>query len=191
MVQELTSPPAREYWVYHNVTSFLASIVFAYALFQTNIFREFLSSLGAYGYLGSFLTGIFFVSSFTVVPATAALILFSENLDFLLVGIFAGAGATIGDFFVFRFVEDGLGKDLRQLFTRVGNGRVLRIFQSKFFGILTPVIGALIIASPLPDELGVGLLGISRMDWRGFLVLSFVLNSVGIAAFLGVVGIVS
>jgi hypothetical protein len=190
MVQEL-KPPIKEYWVFHNITTFLASIVFAFALFQTDFFGMMLASLGAYGYIGSFFVGIFFVTSFTVIPATAVLILLAGNLNFMAVAIFAAVGASIGDFFIFRFVRDGLAKDLQRLFAGVGNGRIFHIFHSKFFGALTPVIGAFIIASPLPDEFGIGLLGISDMDNKIFVALSFILNVIGISILLGAIYVFS
>ena len=45
---------------------------------------------------------------------------------------------------------------------------------------LLPVVGAVIIASPLPDELAAGFLGLSSMKVWKFLVLSFLLNALGI-----------
>jgi uncharacterized membrane protein YdjX (TVP38/TMEM64 family) len=42
------------------------------------------------------------------------------------------------------------------------------------------VLGAIIIASPLPDEMGVGLMGISKLKTSQFILLSFVLNAIGI-----------
>jgi hypothetical protein len=51
-----------------------------------------------------------------------------------------------------------------------------------YFGWLAPVVGALVIASPLPDELGITLLGIARLrNWQ-FVVLSFIFNFAGIFA---------
>ena len=41
-------------------------------------------------------------------------------------------------------------------------------------------MGGLIIASPFPDELGIGLLGFSKMRTRWFVLLSFTFNFIGI-----------
>jgi hypothetical protein len=43
-----------------------------------------------------------------------------------------------------------------------------------------PTIGAIIIISPFPDEIGVALMGLTRMNKLSFLVLTYILNSVGI-----------
>jgi hypothetical protein len=42
------------------------------------------------------------------------------------------------------------------------------------------VFGAVIIASPLPDEAGVSLLSLSKLKNWQFILLSFVLNATGI-----------
>ncbi|MCC7436766.1 hypothetical protein IT402_02755, partial [Candidatus Nomurabacteria bacterium] len=65
-------------------------------------------------------------------------------------------------------------------FMKLGGTGLSRIISTPYFAWLAPVIGAIIIASPLPDEIGVGLIGISKMKNWQFLVLSFVLNSLGI-----------
>ena len=54
------------------------------------------------------------------------------------------------------------------------------LFKFKFFRWLTWLIGGLIIASPLPDELGISLLGFSKAKTSLFIVLSFVFNFLGI-----------
>jgi len=45
---------------------------------------------------------------------------------------------------------------------------------------MLPVTGAVIIASPFPDELGVTLLGLSRVRNIHFLVVTYLLNTIGI-----------
>lgn len=173
-------------YVYHNITAFLASVVLTWALWEAHILQDGIARIDGYGYISIFAIGMAFVSSFTVVPASAALVLIGGQLHIVVAAVVAGAGATVGDYFIFRFVRDGLTADLRQLFRGVGRFRIARVFHSRYFSMITPVIGAIIVASPLPDELGVGLLGLSRMSERAFLWISFILNSLGIWALLTV-----
>ncbi|HEY4478659.1 MAG TPA: hypothetical protein VI775_02350, partial [Candidatus Paceibacterota bacterium] len=49
-----------------------------------------------------------------------------------------------------------------------------------FLKWLSPLIGAFIIASPLPDELGVALLGMSKIRIAVLIPLSFTMNILGI-----------
>ncbi len=43
-----------------------------------------------------------------------------------------------------------------------------------------PFIGAVVIASPLPDEAGISLLGMSKIRPWQFFVVTFALNALGI-----------
>jgi hypothetical protein len=45
---------------------------------------------------------------------------------------------------------------------------------------LLPLVGAIIIASPLPDEPGVAMLGISKIRRWVFTVVVFFLNTIGV-----------
>lgn len=58
--------------------------------------------------------------------------------------------------------------------------RIKAVFRLRFFRWLTWLLGGLIIASPLPDELGIGLLGFSKMKLAAFIPLSLIFNSLGI-----------
>ena len=49
-----------------------------------------------------------------------------------------------------------------------------------------PVLGTLVIASPLPDELGVAMLGLAKTDKKSFLIISYLGNFLGILAIGGV-----
>src|SRR3989304_3240061 len=53
-------------------------------------------------------------------------------------------------------------------------------FRLRFFRWLIAFLGALVIASPLPDELGLMMMGFSKMRTLFFIPISFLLNSLGI-----------
>ena len=96
----------------------------------------------------------------------------------------AGIGAVIGDLTIFRLIKLSLASDLTQLYNNLGGSKISHILHTSHFRWTIPVIGALIIASPLPDEIGIGILGIYNLKTSQFLVLSYILNSLGIAALL-------
>src|SRR3990167_7131268 len=50
------------------------------------------------------------------------------------------------------------------------------------FWWVIPALGAVIIASPLPDELGLIMMGLSHIRTATFIVLSFMMNAAGIFA---------
>lgn len=132
------------------------------------------------GYLGAFIAGALYTLSFTIPISIVMLALLSQTLSPIEVGVIGGLGAVITDLTIFRFVRDDLVSDIKPLYEKFGGNHVSHVFQSKYFHWTLPFIGALIIASPFPDEIGVTLLGISKMKTLEFLPISFVMNSTGI-----------
>ena len=97
------------------------------------------------------------------------------------IGLIAGLGAVTGDFIIFRFVKDNLLGDVDYISHLFDHQKHLKhLLHTRYFSWLLPVLGAIIIASPLPDELGISLLGLSTISTQKFLLISYILNSVGI-----------
>ncbi len=165
---------------YKNLTFLFLSLLLAIYLFRNETFHSYLLHLGNLGYIGAFIGGILFVSTFTVATATLILLVLAEGLNPVEIGLVAGAGAVIGDVLIFHFIKDGLSGEVRSLYNQVSGRHLTKVIHSRYFSWTFPVIGALLIASPLPDEIGISLMGISKMKFSNFLVLSFVLNSIGI-----------
>ncbi len=167
-------------WKYKNLTIFFASILFAFVLTRLEIFHQLLFSLGNWGYVGAFFAGMLFVISFTAATGAVILFILAEQLTPWEIGLIAGLGAMVGDLTIFRFIKDGLVNELEPLYERFGGSHVSHVLHSKYFHWTLPLIGALIIASPFPDEIGVSLMGISKMKTYKFIFVSFLLNFIGI-----------
>jgi hypothetical protein len=163
-----------------NTFLFLLSLIVAIALSQYKPFYVFILGLGGFGYVGAFFAGIFFVSTFTVSTATLVLLILTETLSPLEIGIIAGVGAVVGDLTIFRFVKDNLIREISPIYNRLGGKHLTIILNTKYFKWTLPVLGAILIASPLPDEIGVSLMGISKMKTYKFIIISYLLNSIGI-----------
>ncbi|MBI4991966.1 MAG: hypothetical protein HZB99_02000 [Candidatus Harrisonbacteria bacterium] len=179
---------------YPNLTILFASIFLTYVLLRTGVLQRWVVTLNDLDYFGAFVAGIFWTSVFTVVPATAVLALFAENLNLILVSVFAGLGAVLGDFTIFKFIRDELADELMDLFKTLGGEyslRFLNLLTTSHFNFLMPIIGAIIIASPLPDELGVVLLGIYKVSSWKFISLSFILNTIGIFLLLSMIKVIA
>jgi len=166
---------------YKNLTSIAISLLIAFLLVNNSGFNSFLLHLGNFGYLGAFIGGILFVSTFTVAIGTVILFDLVKYLNPIEIALIAGAGAVVGDMIIFQFIRTkGLVEEIKHFFHYFGSDRLEHLIHTKYFSWSLPVIGALIIASPLPDELGVSLMGISHMKTWKFITISFLLDSVGI-----------
>lgn len=168
------------YWRYRNLCLLLISIIAVYVFFKIPGVQSLLSHVGEWGYAGAIIAGIFYVITFTTVPALAILYEFSHSLNLVELSILGGIGSVIGDFLIFSFFRKKSVLDLENLTERFHTSPFYHILHSRYFLWLTPVLGAIIIASPLPDELGISLLSASKLKKWQFILLTFVLDSVGI-----------
>ena len=168
-------------WKYKNLTVVFISIVLAVQLSRIEGFHSFLIHLGGFGYIGAFIAGMLFVSTFTVATSALILLILAETLSPLEIGLIAGLGAVVGDMLIFHLIKDNLANEVEDIYNQMDRKKHLKkLFHSKYFNWMLPVLGGIIIASPLPDELGVSLMGISKMNTLKFILLSYVLNSIGI-----------
>ena len=159
----------------------ILSIIVAVLLIKTGTIEEILLRTQDLWFLGSFIAGMFFTSVFTVAPAIVALGEIAQSSQSVLpIALFGGLGALCGDLIIFRFMRDRFGEDIMRLIRNSGNGRLRSIVRLKSFRWLTFFLGALVIASPLPDELGLIMMGFSKTKTSLFIPVSFVFNSLGI-----------
>lgn len=135
--------------------------------------------------LSVFIAGVFFTSAFTIAPAAIVLAHLGQSLPIPTVVIVAALGAMIGDYVLFVFIRDKFSRDVLRVLHHFHIKFFLRSFHVGFLKWLSPIIGAAIIASPLPDEFGIMLMGVSKMRTRYFLLLTFVMNMIGVMSVVG------
>ena len=167
-------------WKYKNTIFLLLSLLVLYFIADADFVKQFISKLGDWGYFGAFVVGIFFVSIFTVAPSILVVYYLAQTLNPWEVALFAGLGAAVGDAIIFNFIRDGFFDEIKHLFNFCKKPLFARIFNSPYFVWMLPVVGAIIIASPFPDEIGISLMGLSKIKRWQFVVVSFVLNSAGL-----------
>lgn len=156
------------------------SVFAAVVLLESGVFAYLLIRFQEFRFIGSFVAGVFFTSIFTVAPATVIIVEIAKSGTPLWeLAVFGGLGAMIGDLVIFRFVRDRISVDISTLI-QDRKGRWGKIFRLRSFKWVAAFFGAVVIASPLPDEAGLALMGFSKIKTVFFLPLSFVLNSAGI-----------
>ena len=158
----------------------MLSILIAILLEKTGAISHILSFTFGSVILTSFLAGIFFVSFFTAAPAAVVLIALGRTQPIFTIAFFSSFGAILGDLLIFRFIEDSVSHDIAEFVKHSKAKKLLYIFRSRPLRWLGAILGALIIASPLPDDLGLILMGFSKVKQSVFIPLFFVLNFIGI-----------
>ena len=157
------------------------TFVAAYILFGGRSFLPLHNFLSSFGYFGTFLAGIFFVYGFTAAPATAILLILAKSQNIVLAGLITGLGALLGDLIIFKLIRHSFADELEKL----RKEKMVSYLGDKTPGLikkyLMPILVGFIIASPLPDEIGVSLLATSRtISIKTFSVLAYLFNTVGI-----------
>lgn len=147
---------------------------------DTPYMKNLVSWIGAFGYFGAFLAGIMFVSVFTIAPAFVILFYLAQSLNPYLIALSAGLGGVLGDYLILKFLKDRIFTELKPLFLNHGGRPLKKLFKTPHFAWALPIMGAMIIVSPFPDELGIGMLGFSKIKTWQFLGLTFVLDALGI-----------
>ena len=183
-------------WKHKNIILLLISIVVAYFVLRYEPIISLIHGLSYFGYLASFVLGMLFTYALTAIPASAALYNLGENFNPFLIAFIGAFGSVLSDYLIFRFVRDRLMVEIKLLSKEINNLteplsnlittkriRILiwkKISHSKIWKLLIPVFAGFIIASPLPDEIGVALFGATKYEPKKFLLISYSLNFIGI-----------
>jgi len=159
----------------------ITTIVFAYMIFNSTDFTKFRDFFFSIGYFGTFISGMMFSYGFTAAPATALFLLLAKHQNILLAGFIGGLGALTADLLIFKFIKSSFQDEIKE----IEHEKIILWIENKIPKVirhyLVPVIAGFIIASPLPDEIGVALLAASaKISTRIFSVISYVLNTAGI-----------
>ena len=171
----------RKSWLKLERDLLIILAVFFATLWAVNggLLDYFLSTVQEQYIIASFISGIFFTSVFTIAPAAIVIShISSEHVGPLMVAIPAGVGAMLGDAALFLFVRDVFAADVEEFLRVQKLGRFLHYLRIGRYRWFAPVVGAFIILSPLPDELGLALLGFARVPLWVVLAGTFVLNTI-------------
>lgn len=175
---------------YPKLFLLILTFLLAYLVFIGRNLLPFYDKLLSLGYVGVFLVGVFYTYGFTSAPATAILLLFAKEQNILLSSIIGGFGALLGDLIVFNFIRHSFYDEIEKLskekiFVHINN-LIPDVIKRHLFRKYTVVlIAAFIIASPLPDEIGVSILAaFTDIKIRVFSIVSFLLNTLGIFSIL-------
>jgi len=161
------------------------TFVLAYVLFAGKDMPVLNNTLSSLGYLGTFLAGVFYAYGFTAAPATAILLILAKDQNILLAGLIAGFGALLADLIIFKLIRYSFEDEIK----KISKEKIVKYLRKKMPNplrkYLLPAIAYFIIASPLPDEIGVTMLAAAdHTPIKTFYILSYVLNTAGVLIIL-------
>lgn len=177
---------------YPKLLGLALSFALAYLLYYLGAFNLFEETLNGYGFLSMVLGGMLFSFGFTAAFGVGMFVAMAHEVHPLIGALLGGIGACVTDFLIFQFIRLSFLDELHRLkasaiFLRLRGWLHRETFPERIREYLLWSIGGLLIASPLPDEIGVTLLSsITEIDARRFSLLCFILNALGIFIILSV-----
>jgi len=164
---------------HQNLFLFALGLLLTYFLFSNPTIKDILGHLGNFGFLGALLAGAMFASTFTVTTGALVIISLTKVISPLVIILFGALGAVLVDYLIFRFVKNKITAEITPIYDLITGHHLRKLLHTRYFAWTLPVIGALIIMSPLPDELGVSLMGLSQTKTRQFLLVSGISHLIG------------
>lgn len=157
-----------------SISIFLIGLLLTIIALQFPATKQFMAKIGQSGVFGALLAGILYAFALTSSAATAIFANTAQSLSPLVLALVGGLGAAIYDLTIFVLVRDQASHGfLHSLRSPV-------VTQRKIPSWLLTLIGLVILASPLPDELSSGFLSFTKLSTRNFIFISFLANVAGI-----------
>ena len=166
----------------------IISLIVAYAFFHDRDYTPLHNFLSSLGYFSFFLSGIFYAYGFTAAPATAILLSIAKGSDLVIASLIGGLGAAFGSSIIFLFIRNAFNDEIKKL----SKEKAVKFIEKEerfLFGnydkYATAAFVGFLIASPLPNELAMGLMAtFKHMSMKKFMVISYLLNTLGIFVIL-------
>jgi hypothetical protein len=169
---------------YPKIIALVLAFVLSYLIFMNPFVKDFVHSMGDWGYFGIFLAGVFSSFGFSA-PFSAGFFLVVEVSN-LPLAIFVGAiGAVLADILIFKFIQFSFMDEFERL-ERTPYFKYFRKLFHKEFGhrlrvLILYAFAGIAIASPLPDEIGITMMaGLKLVNIKEFGLISFILKGIGI-----------
>ncbi len=165
-----------------------ASIVAAILFVELGIINAFMGDSQLSLALSSFLAGAFFTSLFTLAPSGVALVAISQSFSPFAVAFFGALGAMLVDLAIIWFVRKRVSEDLSAIPSKGFRLHILKAFHFGFLKWVAFGLGIFVIASPLPDEVGLFLIGISKISSNFLPLIFFISHFIGILLVVSIAG---
>lgn len=168
--------------ILRDVAILVLSVFAAIAIARSGVIHDLSGALGHSSVIPVFIAGLFFTSMFTIAPASIVLAEFGQTMGIWEVAVWGALGSVVGDMLIFLFMKNEVSDDLELVIRSKYFRKITRWSHFGFMRWILPLVGGLIIASPIPDEFGLALMGFSRIKTAYVIPIVFVMNMLGVWA---------
>jgi hypothetical protein len=117
--------------------------------------------------------------SFTLSLGALLLPAFLNDFSPLVIAIFGGLGGTFADITMFQLVKSDLKQEMKAL-AKTNFMKAVRKLPLMKFDWFRDVLGAILITSPLPDEIGIAVMASTHLSENAFRFIALIANVLGI-----------
>ncbi len=164
---------------YRDIVIFAAAIAVAVVITRSEGFRSLLLQLTPLSVVAELIAGGLYTSFLTVPISFSLLSVIAEHSNIYYIAAVGGVGATIGDYIIMRLIIHA-----RQNMPISQPAKYSRVGKSMPIQIALTIVGLLCLATPVPDEIAMGILGITKIRLSAFIMLVYPAKSLGILGVL-------
>lgn len=169
---------------------FILSLSMAWYIAKGPFLKDLLDAVLPVKFISEFIAGMLYASFFTSPISLAMVAVLSKGNNPVAVALIAGFGAAFSDLLIVRFFRF-VSKDLEIVSGQMWLKKISFFLAKWKIEFLIPAIGAFIVASPLPDEMGLIMLGASKLKYYQLAILTYLLNTAGILLIVVPVNLIS
>lgn len=166
----------------------ILSIILAYYLFKNPFIGNLIENLKNFSYIGDFIAGGLLSFGFFA-PFAIGFFIIAKPENILLTVLIGGLGSSLADLLIFRFIKFSFINEFNDLKKTNAIREINKIFDKNFNvrirHYLLYIFAGILIATPLPDEIGVSMLaGLTTIKQKILFITSFILHCLAILVIL-------
>lgn len=163
-----------------NFIVLVVSVVLAVVFVRSGLVENLLLYIHDFYIVGALIAGFLLAFVLTVGPAAATLIGIAENVPVVVIALVGALGSVMANLVLFQFVKKEISDDFVAYFESTRMKPLAEFLKLQAVRWILPVIGAIIVASPLPDEIGLAMIGVSKIKTIIFVPVMYLLHFFGI-----------
>jgi len=173
---------------YLKLLILIGIIILAYYLFSQPKIAEQIASLKGFSYFGYFIAGIFLIFGFTA-PFALGFFIISHPDNIFLASLLGASGSIISNLIIFRLIQFSFMEEFNELKDTKTAKKIEKFVRHnislKIRHYLLYIFAGILIATPLPDEIGISMLaGMTTIKIKILGIMSFILHYIEILVIL-------
>lgn len=168
-----------------KIIFFIISLSFSWWLIRSGYLNSLVDTVIPFKFFSEITAGVLYTSFLTSPISVGMLFVLAKDNNPIVTALLAGVGAVIGDLLILKFFKSkSMTSDINSVSRQLQLQKISRMLIKLRLDFFIPAIGIIIVASPFPDELGLMMLGASKLSLRDIVILTYILNTAGILLLL-------